>query len=540
MDDQQRPAEESRASTWRSKLFGRTVAARIYVVVGGVALMAAVIAAVGIVRQVALREEIHELSESLAPLSELSAIQRDFQWVRAGVLEFPLASSERAERLAVEIPEHMASMVALVDEYTPVATDAAAISTFSDAATTFFAEAETTMQDLVIAGDVAGATAFYEESLSPVITQALDALEAEFAAVEEAAGARDGAAAESVNFSIRLLSGMLVVALVGAFLASRLVAQAIGRAITLTRRSLSAMAAGDLTAIAEVTDRGELRDMAGDLATAQNALRDAMRGVAQTVQTVAKEADELSASSSQVASGSEETSVQAGVVAAAAEEVSRNVQAVASGAEQMGASIREIAQNAVQASKVAQSATTAATVANDSMARLGASSVEIGNVVKLITSIAEQTNLLALNATIEAARAGEAGKGFAVVAAEVKELAGETARATDDIAKRVEAIQADTAGAVGTIEEISSVIASINDYQLTIASAVEEQTATTNEISRGVVEAAGGSGEIASNITGVATAASTNSQVVMHMGRSVDELARVSEDLRRRIAAFTF
>jgi methyl-accepting chemotaxis protein len=174
------------------------------------------------------------------------------------------------------------------------------------------------------------------------------------------------------------------------------------------------------------------------------------------------------------------------------------------------------------------------------VSKLGVSSQEIGNVVKVITSIAEQTNLLALNATIEAARAGEAGKGFAVVANEVKELAQETARATEDIARRVETIQADTSGAVEAIGQISAIITSINDYQLTIASAVEEQTATTNEMSRNVTEAATGSGEIASNIIGVASAAATTTQAVTQTLNAVDELARMAAELRTEVARFTF
>src|SRR5437763_105213 len=204
----------------------------------------------------------------------------------------------------------------------------------------------------------------------------------------------------------------------------------------------------------------------------------------------------------------------------------------------MGASIREIASSAAEASEVADRAVAAAETTTATVSKLGDSSAEIGNVVKVITSIAEQTNLLALNATIEAARAGEAGKGFAVVANEVKDLAQETAKATEDISRRVEAIQADTASAVEAIGEIGRIIGQINDYQLTIASAVEEQTATTNEMNRSVTDAATGSTEIASNITGVAGAAHTTSQGVAESRRALDEMSRMSTNLTELVHRF--
>jgi methyl-accepting chemotaxis protein len=234
-----------------------------------------------------------------------------------------------------------------------------------------------------------------------------------------------------------------------------------------------------------------------------------------------------------MSASAEETSAQAGVVSAASEQVSRNVQTVATGVEKMNAAIREIAKNASDAARVSQDAVTTAATANATIGKLGDSSLEIGKVIKVITSIAEQTNLLALNATIEAARAGEAGKGFAVVANEVKELAKETAKATEDISRKIEAIQGDTQGAVDSIRRIGEVIAQINDISNTIASAVEEQTATAHEMSRNVSEAAKGTSEIAQNITSVAMAAQNTTQGATNCQQAASEMSRMASDLQQ-------
>ena len=301
---------------------------------------------------------------------------------------------------------------------------------------------------------------------------------------------------------------------------------------------LEAVGTGDLTRTMETDRRDEIGVMSRAVTVAVTSMRDAVETMGSSATALASSSEQLINVSTMIAASSEEASAQANVVAAAAEEVSTNVQTVATGSEQMGASIREISQNASEAVDVAASAVSEAQATNDSMTRLGESSAEIGNVVKVITSIAEQTNLLALNATIEAARAGEAGKGFAVVANEVKELAQETARATEEISRRVAAIQADTTGAVSAIERIGTTIGRINDFQMTISSAVEEQTATTNEMARNVAEAATGSGEIALNITGVAQAASQTTEGVAQSHQAALELARMSGDLQTLVNRF--
>ena len=433
-----------------------------------------------------------------------------------------------------EIAADLEKLQAAVDGASP------ALERFYPAYEAWVDARDTILVPAALEGDATLYADALNETTEPLKDAYLVDLDEAHVELDEYAGTISDAAHEE---SSRATIVVVVIGLVGVALAlagGLFVAGGIRRSVGAVQRSLKALSAGDLTVRADVTSRDETGVMANDLNHALEKLRDALTGVVGSAGLVTESSAEMSAGASQMMQGAEESSAQIGVVAAAAEQVSRNVQTVAAGAEQMGASIREIAQNANDAAKVAQSATAVARTTNETVAKLGTSSQEIGNVVKVITSIAAQTNLLALNATIEAARAGEAGKGFAVVASEVKDLAQETARATEDIARRVEAIQLDTVSAVAAIGEISEIIASINDYQLTIASAVEEQTATTNEMARSVTEAATGSGEIAANISGVAQTAETSSTVITEMGARVSGLDGIAVELRERIGAFTF
>ena len=287
-----------------------------------------------------------------------------------------------------------------------------------------------------------------------------------------------------------------------------------------------------------ITSEDEIGRAGVALNSMRASLRDMIRSIAELAQHVATAGEELSATSQQISANSEETSAQANTVSAASQQVSHNLQSVSTGAEEMTSTIQSIASNAHEAATVAANAVQTAQTANATVGKLGTSSAEIGEVIKVITSIAQQTNLLALNATIEAARAGEAGKGFAVVANEVKELAKQTAQATEDISRKITAIQADTQGAVAAIGTISGVIGQISDISGTIATAVEEQSATTNEMTRNVADAAKGSGEITQNIEGVAEAARGTSSSAQESQKAVNELADMAAQLHSLVVQF--
>ncbi len=300
----------------------------------------------------------------------------------------------------------------------------------------------------------------------------------------------------------------------------------------------SLAAAGDLRPRLKVISHDEVGTIRGALNRVLESMGMAIASIAANAEKLGTASRELSEVSETMTATADGTSEQANVVSAAAEQVSTNVQAVATAAEEMSASIKEIARNAYEASQVATSAVEKAERTNQTVAKLGQSSAEIGKVVQVINGIAEQTNLLALNATIEAARAGEAGKGFAVVAKEVKELAKQTSDATHEIGEKIGTIQEDAAGAVDVISDIGAIIARIHEIQNTIASAVEEQSATTAEIGRMVGEAARGSAEIAESIAGVAEAAQDTAQGAVAADQSARALTSMAEELQSLVARF--
>ncbi len=337
---------------------------------------------------------------------------------------------------------------------------------------------------------------------------------------------------------LTLLGGVLALVLsLGIVL---LVERSVKKPIDETVAVLKRVAGGDLTVTAGIDTTDEIGQMASALDEALVRLRDTMGSIGEHSRSLASASEELSSVSTQMAGSADETSAQAGVVSATAEQLSSGVQTIATGTEEMSASIKEISRSANEATRIASEGVVVARATNETVSRLGGSMAEVGDIVKVITTIAEQTNLLALNATIEAARAGEAGKGFAIVANEVKDLARQTAGATDDIAVKIEAIQTGSLAVAESMGDISRIMEQINEAQATIASAVEEQAATTGEIGRTLSEAATGTGDIARNIAGFASAARDTTSGAADTQRAAAELARMAGELDRLVGQFSY
>jgi len=375
-----------------------------------------------------------------------------------------------------------------------------------------------------------------------VFTKLATAVDDLVAAIDDHSAAAVAAAAAAARTS----SVLMLTAGAGAVLVGTTLALLLTRSITQPLRALnqrlSEIADGDGDLTQRVHD--DARDEIGQAARSFNRFAERMRTlvgrVASEAARVARAADELGTISIQLAEGAGGTSTQAGVVSSGAEEVSAIVSTMAASAEQMSASIAEISRSASRASEIVEDGVRATADANETVKRLGVASAEIQSVVDLITAIAQQTNLLALNATIEAARAGESGKGFAVVAGEVKDLAQQTAAATETIVRQIAAIRTGSDAAVEAIERIATVVSEINSTQLTIASAIEEQTATTAEMSRNVGETATGAGEIAGSIQEVAQTAERTSTGAARTQDTARDLGLASNDLQALVATFRY
>ncbi|MFN8196491.1 MAG: methyl-accepting chemotaxis protein [Nocardioidaceae bacterium] len=353
-------------------------------------------------------------------------------------------------------------------------------------------------------------------------------------AVDASADARASAKRASIEIAIAVGIAILVAAVM-----VWLVSTSITRPLRRTVAALQALGRKDLTVEVQMTDGGELGEMDQAISDAVLGLRETVRVMTDDASTLATAATEMKDAETRILEHAHAAAELVGSAAAASEQVSHNASSVAAGTEEMGASIREIAASASEAARVTTTAVEAADVAGARVHELGKASEEIGEVVHAITAIAEQTNLLALNATIEAARAGEAGKGFAVVASEVKDLAQETARATEDIEAKVAGIQAEMTGAVESINEIREVVSRMSEHVTTIASAVEEQTATTSTMSESVHQAAAGSSDIALNIRAVASQVEATDTAVETTMASIEQLTMMAAEMDEVAHTFT-
>ena len=384
---------------------------------------------------------------------------------------------------------------------------------------------------------------------SPTITdsQLVATINARSAAVDQLVSALDqrqrveqDSLVQSYETARRNVLAVIAAAVLVAIGAALWIASRIVKPLRGTVEVFEQVAEGDLTPRLDVHSHDEIGQMATALNKTLSTTDNAISAIDHSANELANASFSFNDRSHQLATSAAMVANEASSASAGVHQVGEGITTVAAATEEMTTAIAEITRNAHQAADIAANAVNVAGRTKDTITKLGTSSQEVGAVIKLIDSIAEQTNLLALNATIEAARAGEAGKGFAIVANEVKDLSHETTKATQEIAARIDAIQTETTHAVDAIAEITTIIDTINDIQTTIAAAIEEQTATTGEISNTISSVAATSNDIATRITAVATAVADTSTAIEHNRTDAERLTALSAELKHLTATFHY
>jgi len=519
------------------------IARKLAVGFGVVVVLLVVVGATGMLQLGRAQDRLETMyDDSVLSLNHLGQTQTSFVRVTKDFSAYALAVDDAGRQTATQAA---ATDDAAVDAAwaaylkTDPAQSAKQLQQFSTDLAAFRA-ARDAILPLAASGDYAALAAQRASTTMPLDKKINAELTATLAREITAAQTSKTAGADDYHRALALIAATIAVAVAAAVVIAVVISRGIGRPLARVVEVVRGLAEGRLDQRVGLDSRDEIGQVAQALDASTQQLGAVMGQIVAGATTLAASAGELTAVASQMSTGARKSSAQSQVVSAATEEISANIGTVASAGEQMRAAIREISSSTADASQVAGTAVMAVEAADETLTRLAASSREIGDVVKLITSIAEQTNLLALNATIEAARAGEAGKGFAVVAGEVKELAQQTARATEGITVRVAATQSDAAAAAAAIAEISEVITRIDGLQATIAAAVEEQSATTNEMVRNVTEVSAGAGEITANMSGIATGVDQSATSAQQTATTSQDVSRVAGDLQDLVAGFRY
>jgi len=518
----------------------------------------------------AIRSAMAE-SEAQAHLVVLSqVVQSDVGGIGQRVATM-VASKRNAGELETELLALRKDYLASLDELKLAAStdeEKRLLGKIDDAATRW-RDADNQLLPMLKAGKRAEAVDFHDSEVVPRVHELGDAINA-YQHYREQNLAKINAQAESLISRVDMFMiacGLIVGSI---YMASGIL---LGRSITKPLAAavahLDQIAEGDITSNLSLVyvDRGdEIGLLAKGMQSMSANLQRMIKSITEEIGVLSTSSSELTASSAGMSDGSQQASDKAHAVAAAAEEMSANVTSVASGmeqtttnltsvasaTEQMTATIGEIAGNSEKARRITEEATRQAARISEQMNQLGAAAQEIGKVTETITEISSQTNLLALNATIEAARAGSAGKGFAVVANEIKELAQQTAAATEDIKGRIAGVQSSTAGGISEIEKVSQVIHEVSDIVSSIAAAIEEQSTVTKDIARNIAEASAGvqeannriaetsqaTAEVAKEIAGVDHAARGMSEGSQGVKANATQLSKVAEQLQVAVSHF--